>query len=163
AIDPSRKLNNGQPGSLAMWMDALELHSGDRVLHVGAGTGYYSAILAETVGTAGCVLAVEVDSELAEMAKVNLASTRHVEVVCADGWHFDAGRWDAIMITAGVTHLNRRWLDNLAPGGRLVAPLTITMPGMALSAGMMLKVKRIDAGYEARFLSQVSIFPCSSG
>lgn len=163
AIDPSRKLNNGQPGSLAMWMDGLELRAGGRVLHVGTGTGYYSAILAETVGHTGHVWAIEVDSELAEIARVNLSNLRNVDVVCADGWDFDAGPMDAILINAGVTHLNRRWLDNLAPEGCLVVPLTITMPGMPLSTGMMLKAKRVEAGYEARFLSQVSIFPSSSG
>ncbi|HKC65040.1 MAG TPA: hypothetical protein VKB86_15465, partial [Pyrinomonadaceae bacterium] len=42
AIDAERKLNNGQPGSLAMWIDALELQAGDTVLHVGCGVGYYT-------------------------------------------------------------------------------------------------------------------------
>src|SRR5205085_9128300 len=53
AIDAARRLNNGQPGSLAMWLDALELRRGERVVHVGCGVGYYTAIMAETVGPEG--------------------------------------------------------------------------------------------------------------
>ena len=46
AIDPSRQLFNGQPGTLAAWIDALVLTPGARVLHVGCGLGYYTAVLA---------------------------------------------------------------------------------------------------------------------
>jgi hypothetical protein len=53
----------------------------------------------------------------------------------------------------------RERANNLAPEGCLVAPLTTTLPGMSLSTGMMLKSKRVETGYKARFLSQVSIFP----
>src|SRR5947208_2819104 len=73
AIDASRQLNNGQPGGLAMWIDALEIQPGERVLHVGCGVGYYTAIIAEVVGSAGQVIGVEVDQELAERAQQNLA------------------------------------------------------------------------------------------
>ena len=44
AIDASRKLNNGLPSAVVWWLDCLDLRQGDRVLHVGCGTGYYSAI-----------------------------------------------------------------------------------------------------------------------
>src|SRR5260370_324495 len=91
AIDPSRRLNNGQPGSLAMWIERLELKAGSRVLHVGCATGYYSAILAEAVGPGGHVWAVDVDAGLVEMARVNLSDMRNVDVACSDGWEFDAG------------------------------------------------------------------------
>ena len=49
AIDPSRSLFNGQPGTLATWLDALDLKAGGRVLHVGTGLGYYTAIMAHCV------------------------------------------------------------------------------------------------------------------
>jgi protein-L-isoaspartate(D-aspartate) O-methyltransferase len=50
AIDEKRLLNNGQPSFLAILIEALALQEGDHVVHVGCGTGYYSAILAEFVG-----------------------------------------------------------------------------------------------------------------
>src|ERR1700756_4351770 len=74
AIDPIRRLNNGQPSLWACLYDQLELEPGAHVVHVGAGTGYYSAILAEIVGRNGKVTAIEIDPELAATAQRNLAS-----------------------------------------------------------------------------------------
>ena len=65
AIDPERQLFNGQPATLAPWIDALELAPGSRVLHVGAGLGYYTAVMARCVGETGRVLAFEADEALA--------------------------------------------------------------------------------------------------
>jgi protein-L-isoaspartate(D-aspartate) O-methyltransferase len=53
SVDPGRGLNNGQPSLLAFLIDALELKAGEHVAHIGCGTGYYSAILAEVVGKKG--------------------------------------------------------------------------------------------------------------
>src|SRR5947199_6129922 len=117
AIDASRSLNNGQPSGLAMWIDALELQPGESVLHVGCGVGYYTAIIAEVVGSSGRVTGVEVDAELAERARQNLAYLNHVEVINASGSEFDSGSYDAIFINAGATHPQSIWLDNLRPGG----------------------------------------------
>jgi len=76
AIDSQRHLNNGQPASLAVWLDALQLKSGGRVCHIGCGTGYYTAIPAHVVGETGSVLAVEVDPGLAETSLRNLSASR---------------------------------------------------------------------------------------
>src|SRR6516225_4176882 len=73
ALDEERRLNNGQPSLWARMYDQLELSRGDHVVHVGAGTGYYSAILAEIVGRAGKVTAIEVVHGLAVWARQNLA------------------------------------------------------------------------------------------
>jgi protein-L-isoaspartate(D-aspartate) O-methyltransferase len=59
AIDPSRLLNNGHPSFLASLIDRLEVKPVDRVIHVGCGTGYYTAIMAEVVGSEGHVAAIE--------------------------------------------------------------------------------------------------------
>src|SRR5437868_3091170 len=67
-----RKLNNGEPGLWARLFDNCDLKKGERVLQIGAGTGYYSAILAELVGGTGSVIAVEYDEALAQKAKENL-------------------------------------------------------------------------------------------
>jgi protein-L-isoaspartate(D-aspartate) O-methyltransferase len=53
AIDPARQLFNGSPGFLAALIDKLSLLPGARVLHVGAGLGYYSAVIGHTVGSSG--------------------------------------------------------------------------------------------------------------
>src|SRR5262245_55241186 len=80
AIDPDRQLFNGQPATLAVWIDALDLAPGARVLHVGCGLGYYTAVMGHCVGSSGRVVAVEADATLAQEAARNLASMPWVEV-----------------------------------------------------------------------------------
>ena len=94
-------------------------------MHVGAGTGYFSAILAEIVGRAGRVTAIEIDAALAARARESLAAWPQATVAAADGFTFCPDQpADAIVINAGVTHLSLVWLDALAEGGRLLVPLT---------------------------------------
>ena len=178
-ILPERLLNNGLPSGLALWFDNLELKRGERVVHIGCGTGYYSAILANVVGQAGHVTAVEIDDELAPRAKANLAHLAHVEVVHGDGSAFDFSGADAIFVNAGATHVPARWIDSLRFGSRLIFPLIstdVTMPmwfsrfgGQIRTraikwhgrmAGLMLRVRRQEHGYEVTPVSTVGIFPC---
>jgi protein-L-isoaspartate(D-aspartate) O-methyltransferase len=122
AIDEERRLNNGQPSLWARMYDQLELSRGGHVVHVGAGTGYYSAILGEIIGRAGRVTAIEVDPILASRAKENLAAAwPQATVVAADGFLFQPDRpVDAFVVNAGVTHFSPVWLDALAAeNGRL--------------------------------------------
>lgn len=147
AIDPDRQLFNGAPSFLAKLIDSLALGPGSRVLHVGAGLGYYSALMALVSGPTGRVVAVEVDEALATEARANLASMPWVEVRRNDGAEVD-GPFDAVLVNAGVTHPQGSWLDALAPDGRLLLPLTVSMPGMgaSLGKGVMLMIKRTPAG-----------------
>jgi protein-L-isoaspartate(D-aspartate) O-methyltransferase len=124
AIDPARGLNNGQPSFWACNFDHLRLRRGQRILQVGAGTGYYTAVLAEIVGPRGHVTAVEYDEELAAKARTNLSPWPQVEVVHGDGRTHDPGEVDVIIVFAGSTHPAPLWLDRLAPGGELLMPLT---------------------------------------
>jgi len=124
AIDPARQLFNGAPGVASVMIDALGLRPGVRVLHVGAGRGYYTALLAHCVGPSGRVLAFEVDEGLARQAATNLEPWPQAEVR-----HDDASRplgesFDAILFSTGVTHPHDAWLSALAPAGRMVLPLT---------------------------------------
>jgi protein-L-isoaspartate(D-aspartate) O-methyltransferase len=155
AIDAKRSLNNGHPSFLAALIDQLTIKEGETVYHVGCGTGYYSAIMAAMVGRRGRVIAVEVDRALARRSRQNLKRYRQVEVVAADGFAHDPGKVDAILVNAGVTHLSQVWLENLKPGGRLVAPLTLKNQG-----GRILKAKRRSPNWQARFIGQVGIYPC---
>lgn len=160
AIDPSRKLNNGHPSSIALWLEALELKEGDHVLHVGCGVGYYTAIAAAVVGPNGHVTGIEIDPDLASRARKNLAHLDHVEVLQADGGEYNSQPYDAIFINAGATHVRSAWLDNLRPGGRLLLPLTFAADPNANGMGFMLKVTYKSQSYSARFLSPVMIFSC---
>ena len=64
ALDPGRRLNNGHPSSLALWISQLGVKPGDHVVHIGCGVGYYTAVMAELVGLTGKVTAIEVDVDL---------------------------------------------------------------------------------------------------
>ena len=61
ALDPNRGINIGQPSWHALWLDAIDVRQGETVLQVGAGTGYYTAILARLAGRNGRVHAYEID------------------------------------------------------------------------------------------------------
>jgi protein-L-isoaspartate(D-aspartate) O-methyltransferase len=159
AIDASRGLNNGQPSGLASWIDALDLRSGERVIHIGCGTGYYTAILADIVGPTGRVIAVDIDVQLAHRARTNLAGYNHVEVWYGDDVPFEPGSADAVFVNAGVTHPLPGWLDVLALGGRLLIPLTATGPDGFSTGGMFLLV-RSRAGFAVRCVSGVAIYSC---
>ena len=152
------QLNNGQPSFWAHNFDHLDLQRGERVLQVGAGTGYYSAILAEIVGPAGRVTAVEYDADLAARARANLAPWRHVEVVAGDGRLHDAGEVDAVVAFAGSTHPAPLWLDRLADDGRLMMPLTVENRW-----GFMLRATRRGSEFAAASIGWVGIFPCIGG
>jgi protein-L-isoaspartate(D-aspartate) O-methyltransferase len=162
-IDPVRRLNNGQPSSLALWLEALELQEGERIVHIGCGVGYYTAIMAEVVGPSGHVTAVELDPELAARACTNLSGWPQVAVIEGDGSTYDPGPSDAIFVNAGATHPRAVWLEALRPGGRLLVPLTVAMEPSGHGGGGMLKVTRQPSGLRACFISQVGIFPCIGG
>ena len=161
AIDAERQLFNGAPVFLARMIDMLALGPGGRVLHVGAGLGYYSAVIAHVVGPSGRVVAIDVDDALAAGARTNLAPTPWVDVRCADGTASD-GPFDAILVNAGVTHPQETWIDALAPGGRLLVPLTVAIPGMGatLGKGVIVVVTRggDDSGVRAEVQSFVAIY-----
>lgn len=158
AIDPDRQLNNGQPSANLSWIDSLDPRPGDRVLHVGAGVGYYTAVIAEAVGSTGSVLALEHDAGLAARAAANLAPWPQVSVVHADGSTFDPGPFDVGYVNCGASRLMPTWLANLKPGGRLLVPMTTEMPGFAY--GFTLLVRNDSAHWPARFTGGVSIYPC---
>jgi protein-L-isoaspartate(D-aspartate) O-methyltransferase len=158
AIDAERELNNGHPEFWCRLLDKLEIRAGDKVFHVGAGTGYYTAIMAELASPGGSVIAAEVDQELAGRARANLARMANVEVVAADGASFDAGSVDVVVVNAGATHPVQAWLDALMPGGRLLLPLTADN-----RQGSVFRIERQSAGggFSASAVSGVSIYPCA--
>jgi protein-L-isoaspartate(D-aspartate) O-methyltransferase len=135
AIDPVRQLFNGAPGLVVGWLDMLSLRPGGRVLHVGAGLGYYSALMGHVVGDRGRIVAIEVDPDLASAARENLSSMPWVELRTGNGIGPFEDEFDAILVHAGVTHPQDAWLDAVKPDGRLLLPLTATIPAMGSTLG----------------------------
>ena len=123
-IIPERHLNNGQPSLHATLIARAAPQAGEHVVHIGVGVGYYTAILAELVGTAGAVTAIEFDQSLAERAASNFSGKSNVTVVQGDGAVVDFAAADVIYVNAGATRPAELWLDRLKEGGRLILPLT---------------------------------------
>ena len=161
ALDASRNLNNGEPAALARWLDALALAPRDRFLHIGCGVGYYTAIAAECVGSAGSVVGIELDPALAERARHRLARWPAARVIAGDGSALAIDSFDAILVNAGASEVRPAWLDALARGARLLVPLTVDLPIAGVGAGHVLRVVRRARGYEARFVCPVGIFHCA--
>ena len=160
ALDPGRQLFNGVPALIASAIDRLQLQPGQRVLHIGTGTGYYTALIAHIVGAKGRVLGIEVDGDLATRARQNLADQPWVAVEAGDARGPFNERFDAILVNAGVTHPEPAWLDAIETGGRIIMPLTATMPGMgSIGKGpLVLFIRQADGTFSAQVLTFVAIY-----
>jgi protein-L-isoaspartate(D-aspartate) O-methyltransferase len=150
-------LNNGQPTLHAFCITALAPKKGERVMHVGAGTGYYTTILARLVGERGTLDAYEIEPQLAQRARYNLAAFPNVTVHARSGAEAPLPSCDVLYVNAGATEPLAVWLDALHPGGRLLFPMT---PG-AGAGGMLLITRGDDGAYAARFLCQAQFVPCA--
>ncbi len=155
-IDSFQGINNGQPSLHAKCLAAAAPASGETVVHVGAGTGYYTAILANLVAPEGRVKAFEIDRDLAARARKNLRTTSSVEVVAGSATEADLGACDVVFVSAGATHPSAAWLDALKVGGRIVLPLT---PNRGLGC-MLLVTKRSPTAYSAAAFWRVAFTPC---
>jgi protein-L-isoaspartate(D-aspartate) O-methyltransferase len=160
-LDKDKQITNGQPSSLARWIEALQLRANDKVHHLGCGVGYYTAIIAEVIGPEGLVVGSEVDPLLVARAKQNLASYANVKVYAGDGAAYNPGPCDAMLVNAGVTHPLPLWLDRLNDGGRLVLPLTMAM-NQRIGAGIMAKITRKADVFSVQVVSPVGIYSCTS-
>lgn len=159
AIDAERQLFNGAPGLLGTCIDALGLTAGTRALHVGCGTGYYSALMAHVVGRTGSLISFEIDEALAARARTNLSEMPWVEVRHGNGTEVAPDSLDAILVNAGMTHPHDSWLNALVPGGRLLVPLTFTVPQMGpLGKGVMALVTRNGDEWNARVVTMTMIY-----
>lgn len=127
--------SSSQPSLMGQMLLDLRPAAGQRILEIGAGTGYNAALLGHLAG-AGQVISVEVDKEVLSEAWDHLRRVpdRHVELKHADGREgfADAAPYDRILATAATAELEPAWLEQLAPGGLLVAPLALA-PGLAFT------------------------------
>jgi protein-L-isoaspartate(D-aspartate) O-methyltransferase len=111
-----------QPSLVAKMIEALSLEGSERVLEVGTGYGFQTALLARL---ASFVWSVERFEDVAEAARANLAEVPNVEVVTGDGTHglAEHSPYDAIIVSAAFHRVPAALAAQLAPGGRLVQPL----------------------------------------
>ena len=134
-----------QPLIVAMMTVALELSGKEKVLEIGTGSGYQTAILAEL---ARWVVSVERHPQLVKKAKeiLDKLGYTNIEVYLAErrlGWQQGAP-YDGIMVTAGAPKIPRELLDQLSPGGRLVIPV-----GSRYEQNLLKIIKRDDEVFTA--------------
>jgi protein-L-isoaspartate(D-aspartate) O-methyltransferase len=113
-----------QPYIVALMLRAAEIKFGDRVIEIGAGSGYAAAVMSRIAGE---VVAVERKRELVDVARerMNRLGFDNVRIVEGDGtrgWDAEAP-YDAILAAASGSHVPKPWVDQLADGGRIVMPV----------------------------------------
>jgi protein-L-isoaspartate(D-aspartate) O-methyltransferase len=150
-------INTGSPTLHALCLSTLDPKEGETALHIGAGTGYYTAVLARLVGAAGSVRAYEIEPDLAQRAAGCLADLPQVTVHTRSGSEGPLPECDLLYVNAGASAPLDAWLDALRPGGRLLFPL---MPAQG-AGGMLLITRGPGDRYEARFLCHAYFFPCA--
>jgi protein-L-isoaspartate(D-aspartate) O-methyltransferase len=156
ALQPDKHINNGQPSLHVRCLAALQMKTGEKVVHVGAGTGYYTALLATLVGAGGAVIAYEVDQQLADKAAANLKDHSNISVQNRSGVEAPLPGCDIIYVNAGATGPMDAWLDALRPGGRLLFPLTVANGFGA----MLLVTRKTENEYAAKFVVQAAFIHC---
>lgn len=113
-----------QPYIVALMIQAAGITSGDKVLEVGAGSGYAAAVISRI---AGKVIAIERQHDLIEVARQRLERLGYsnIEIVEGDGTRGcpEHAPFDAILAAASGSHVPQPWIDQLADRGRIVMPL----------------------------------------
>lgn len=145
-----------QPRIVAMMLEQLQIQPGHRVLELGAGTGYNAALMATITGEAGHVTTIDIDDDLVGNAREHLAAAgiTNVDIVLADGalGHSETAPFDRVIATVGVFEVPTAWLQQLAPGGRLVAPVRL-----AGAASRSIIFERDNDGWVSRG-SEMAVF-----
>lgn len=119
---------NSQPRTVADMLRLLEVSPGLRVLDVGSGSGWTTALLAQLVGPDGCVVGLELEPELVAWGSANLARTRQpwasirpaLVGVLGDP---DGAPYDRILVSAEARVLPGELVDQLGDPGRMVIPV----------------------------------------
>ena len=148
-----------QPYVVAAMIEALDMTGRERVLEVGTGSGYATAILAEMMPVGAEIRSVEIIPELADRARRVLAELGYgnVQMRLGDGalgWP-EAAPFDAILVSAAPSEVPPALLDQLAPGGRLVLPVGPSPEQQELQLW-----RRVPSGrLEKRGLMQVRFVP----
>lgn len=127
--DGTRISAASQPKIVAMMLEQLGIQPGERLLELGAATGYNAALMATLTGADGHVTTIDIDEDLVDGAREHLSAANidNVEAVAADGalGHPETAPFDRVIATVGAHEVPAAWLDQLTPGGRLVAPVRL--------------------------------------
>lgn len=122
------------PSLMARMLEALDVHDGHRVLEIGTGTGYNTALLCHRLGSDN-VVSIDIDPTLVAAARKPLASLgHHPTLIVGDGAAGVAAHapYDRIIATAAIANIPVPWIEQLAPGGKILANLRGDLAGGTL-------------------------------
>lgn len=139
---------NSQPSTVARMLELLAVRPGDRVLDVGSGSGWTTALLAHLAGTEGTVIGVERVPELVEFGRDHLTAagvSARIELATTGVLGLPASApFDRILVSADFARMPDELADQLADGGRMVAPVAGVMTVVDMRDGRVRR--REDAG-----------------
>jgi len=123
-----------QPLVVAFMLELLDPKQGEKILDIGSGSGWTTALLAETVKEKGKVIALELIPEVKELGDRNISKYNYlkkgiVETFCLDGskGYEKEAPFDKILVSASATKLPDSWVKQLKTGGRIVAPINTSI------------------------------------
>lgn len=154
-LDRTKGINNGEPFLHAMWIGAVAPQRGETVVQIGAGGGYYTAILSMLVLPDGKVTAYELDAGLAAAAQRNLEPFENVTVLHQNAVTATLTASDIIYVNAGVVAPPASWLTALKQGGRIVFPWR---PRHDTGLAVLARAQR--TGFAVQVLSGAWFIPC---
>lgn len=154
ALDAQKGINNGEPFMHASWIGTAAPQPGETICHVGAGTGYYTAILSRLVAP-GRVHAFEIDKTLARAAAANLAHLANVTLVNQDATRAQIPACDLIYVNAGVAAPPLSWLQALSATGRMIMPWRPSR-----WVGVALLLARRERGFVVKPIAPAWFIPC---
>jgi protein-L-isoaspartate(D-aspartate) O-methyltransferase len=146
-----------QPYIVARMTELLGIGPGARVLEIGTGSGYQSAVLSEVVGPEGEVYTIEIVAPLGVLARETLEQEgyRNVHVRIGDGYQGwqEHAPFDAIIVTAAPPEVPRPLLDQVKPGGRIVLPVG------EVWQDLQVLTKRADGSFDTQKVLPVRFVP----
>jgi len=145
------------PSTIMIMLQALDLQSGDKVLEVGAGSGYQAALMSYLVGIKGKVVTIDVIPELVHFARCNTEDLKlkQVQVLEGDGaeGYIEEAPYDKIIITAACPLIPEPLIAQLKDGGIIVAPVG------DLKSQTMVKATKVKGKLELEFLGNFVFVP----
>src|SRR3989442_4010255 len=121
--------SSSEVGIMIAMARLLDVAPGQRILEIGAGTGYNAAILSQLVGARGALTTIDIDADVAAEAREHLAraGVDRVAVIAADGWKGNASNapYHRNEVTASVSDLSPDWISQLIDGGKIVLPFVL--------------------------------------
>ena len=146
-----------QPSTVLKFLDALDVKLGNKVLEIGSGSGYNTALLSKLVGTKGFIYSTEIAEPLAEFARNNIKKLKikNVEILRIDGSQglMEKEPFDRIILTVACSKIPDVLIDQLKTGGILVAPVG------PIYAQNLVRLKKTSKRISEKILGQYQFVP----